>query len=208
MTKYPLFFLVFIGGTILDQLSKIWVVRNIREYGNYEQSLRVLEKFGLDKEAWLEMPYKIDIIPNFFALVHTQNRGAAFGIMEGQMIVFAVFTLLAVGVIGWTLHQLPSNDRFQNIALALLASGTLGNAIDRMHKQSVTDFLHVYSNNESIKPILVDILGSNAWPSFNIADAAIVIGMLMFAFFYIFLEKDEEDEQEDVENPKGMVEGL
>jgi lipoprotein signal peptidase len=45
-----------------------------------------------------------------------------------------------------------------------------------------------------VEPILKNILGSNSWPSFNIADAAIVIGMIMFGIHYVFLEKDEEAE--------------
>ena len=42
----------------------------------------------------------------------------------------------------------------------------------------------------------MSILGSNAWPSFNVADAAIVVGMIMFGFHYLFLEKDEDAEPE------------
>jgi signal peptidase II len=95
---------------------------------------------------------------------------------------------------------MPDDDTFQNWALALLTSGVIGNAIDRVHKQSVTDFLHVYSDNPKIQPILIDVIGSTAWPSFNIADAAIVIGMIMFGVFYIFLEKDQEDENEQIES--------
>ena len=207
MKKYRYFTLIFLISVIMDQVSKIWVTKNIQGPRNPE----FLEKIGVSFEEVLKMPDSIPVIPGFFSIVHTQNQGAAFGIMQGQMWVFGVFTLVAMGVIIWTLVQLPDTDRFQNFALALLASGTIGNAIDRVHKQSVTDFLHVYSEHPKVTPILKDVLGSTAWPSFNIADAAIVIGMIMFVIFYLFLEKDEED-KEDMEPEEGRnvdaLEGL
>ena len=193
MSRYKLFTLVFVLFTVLDQVTKIWVVNNIRG-PRIVNGVDLLEKFNIEGTAWREMPPSIEVIPGLFSIVHTQNAGAAFGIMQGQMYVFALFTIIAIAVIVWTLVQLPDEDWFQNSALSLLASGTVGNGIDRFHKQSVTDFLHVYSENPSIEPLLINVLGSNAWPSFNVADAAIVIGMIMFGIHYVFLEQDEEAE--------------
>lgn len=203
MKKYSLFGIVFVLMTVLDQVSKIWVTQNIQRIVRYPESekhLAFLDKIGVTPEAAVELPTEIKVIDGFFWIVHTQNEGAAFGIMQGQMWIFAVFTIIALWVICWTLVQLPETERFQNIALALLTSGTIGNGIDRMHKQSVTDFLHVYSDNPKIMPFLIDILGSTAWPSFNIADAAIVIGMIMFVIFYLFIEKDEEDTGDEIDD--------
>lgn len=213
MKKYSLFGIVFVLATVLDQVSKIWVTKNIQRlvrYPNSEKHLNFLEKIGVTPEEAVKLPTEIPIVDGFFSIVHTQNEGAAFGIMQGQMWIFAAFTFIALGVIIWTLVQLPEEERFQNVALALLTSGTIGNGIDRMHKQAVTDFLHVYSENPKVTPILMDILGSTAWPSFNVADAAIVIGMIMFGIFYLFLEKDVEetdDEIDDIETVEA-VEGL
>jgi signal peptidase II len=198
--KYFLFAVVTVVFTVLDQVSKLWVVHTIKGPRMAVPGINLLDKFGIGQEEWVAMPTEIEIIPGFFSFVHTQNPGAAFGIMQGQMIVFGIFTLIAFGTIVWTLAQMPDDDTFQNWALALLTSGVIGNAIDRVHKQSVTDFLHVYSDNPKIQPILIDVIGSTAWPSFNIADAAIVIGMIMFGVFYIFLEKDQEDENEQIES--------
>ena len=207
MNKYSLFGIIFLVSTVLDQITKIWVVNNIRGPIEAVKGVNILDKHGVSKVDWVQMPTEIPVIDGFFSLVHTQNAGAAFGIMQGQMWIFAIFTMIAMGVIVWTLVQLPEDDRFQNIALSLLASGTVGNGIDRLHKQSVTDFLHVYSDNPKITPILMDILGSTAWPSFNVADAAIVIGMIMFGIFYVFLEQDEEDEAEEIKDVD-QVDGL
>lgn len=208
-SKYLLFLVVTVVFVILDQASKIWVIRNIKGPRMVVKDVNILDKFGVTLQEWAEFPSSIDVIPGFFSLVHTQNTGAAFGIMEGQMIVFGIFTLIAFGTIVFTLAQMPDDDKFQNWALALLTSGVIGNAIDRVHKRSVTDFLHVYFEKDSaIGSALEGLIGSTAWPSFNIADAAIVVGMIMFGIFYVFLEEDHEDDGEDIKSPETATEGL
>ncbi len=168
--KYILFSAVTALLVLIDQLSKMWVVANI-EYRSGE----------------------IELIPGFLSLVHAQNQGAAFGIMQGQMWIFGVFTLVAVGVLGHMLWQLEARERFQTVALAMITSGAIGNAIDRGLKQSVTDFVRVYTDNPAAISWLHKMGVPTEWPSFNIADAAIVVGLLMFLFHFLFLEKDEED---------------
>ena len=77
----------------------------------------------------------------------------------------------------------------------MITSGAVGNAIDRMHKQSVTDFVRVYTENETLKPCLIDIFRTAEWPSFNVADAAIVVGLGMFLIHFLFLQEDRDDLQ-------------
>ncbi len=137
---------------------------------------------------------EIDIIPGFFSLVHARNSGAAFGILSGyehRMLVFAAFTVIAVGVLGQMAWQLPDEDRYQTVALAMIASGAVGNAIDRVRFQYVTDFLRVYVDTPSVKTWMIDNLGTNEWPSFNVADSCIVVGLILFFIYYLFLQKDE-----------------
>ncbi len=170
--KYILAGLVALVFVILDQASKIWVVKNIR--------------------------YQVEEIPVFdtsflsFSLVHAQNRGAAFGVMAGQITFFIVFTALALGLLVYMLREVPDDDRFQTTAIGLILSGAIGNLIDRIDKGSVTDFLRVYTEHETLSAWLIKSpLRSNEWPSFNVADAGIVIGLGMFAIHYLFLEKDQ-----------------
>ena len=172
--KYIVFTIITVLFTLFDQLTKLWVVENI--------------KYRVDE---------IPVIEGFLSFVHAQNRGAAFGIMQGQMIVFAIFTIIALGVLGQMLWQLEADDSFQSFALGLIASGAIGNGIDRAYKQSVTDFIRVYTDNPSVAAWLQENFGTTEWPSFNIADAAIVIGLLMFLFHFLFLEKDAEDLEPD-----------
>lgn len=157
---------------ILDQVTKFWVYNNIA-YGSGE----------------------IDIIPGFFSLVHAQNPGAAFGILRDSPYrhwLFGVFTVIAVGIIVDLVRKLPSTERFITGTLALILSGAVGNAIDRVHKGTVTDFLKVYTDSPSLKPWLIRNLGTNEWPSFNVADSALVVGVCLFLAHYLFIEDPEE----------------
>lgn len=173
VAKYALFSVVAIVFTVLDQVTKIWVRKNLTLYDE-----------------------GIPVIPGFFDIVHAENPGAAFGMLggaENRMIFFAIFTVIAVGVLGQMLWQLPKDDRLQNLALAFITSGAIGNAIDRVQKQSVTDFLRVYTDNPSAKAKLVEWFGTAEWPSFNVADAAIVIGLGLFVVHWFFFERDADD---------------
>lgn len=168
--KYMLAGGVALASIVLDQVTKILVVKNIR----YQ-----VEEIPVFDTSWLSL-----------SLVHAQNRGAAFGVMTGQTTFFVVFTIVAVGLLVYMLKELPDTDRFQSIATGLILSGAIGNFIDRVHKQSVTDFIRVYTEHPSARAFLLDKVGTNEWPSFNVADAAIVIGLGMFGIHYLFLEKD------------------
>lgn len=175
--KMIVFVLVSVLMIAADQVSKILVVKNIRY-----------------------LRETIDIIPGFLSFVHTQNPGAAIGLFGDlpttvRMGIFGIFTVLAVGVIISFLWQLPRSDRFQSLTLGLIFSGAVGNAIDRVHKQTVTDFIRVYTDWEPLKNWLENTLGTNEYPTFNIADAAIVVGVGLFLVRYLFLDdSDEADE--------------
>ena len=179
--KYVLFAVVAVLFTAFDQITKIWIQNNVELYRE-----------------------EIPVIGGFLSIVHAENTGAAFGILNDspyRMWVFAAFTVVAVGVLFQMLWQLPSNDRLQNVALGLITSGAVGNAIDRVHKQSVTDFIKVYTDNEAASTFFVDKFGTSQWPSFNIADAAIVVGLVLFFIHFLFFEKDEEVEPKPADQP-------
>lgn len=185
--KYILFGVVTVVFTAIDQWTKILVQRNIGPLRD-----------------------EITVIDGFLSFVHAENPGAAFGMFgssDYRMYFFGVFTLIALFVLGRMLYELPRDDRFQNVALGLIMSGAIGNAIDRVMKQSVTDFIRVYTENPTLKNWLEGSwYGSAEWPSFNIADAAIVIGMGMFVIHWMFLEEEVDDESESEPPEAGTAE--
>ena len=108
------------------------------------------------------------VIPGFFDIVHSQNRGVAFGIFndstsEWRSILLALFSIAAavwVAVMLWRPERL---DRRSLWGFVLVLGGALGNVFDRLVFGRVTDFLELY-------------VGQYHWPTFNLADSAIVIG--------------------------------
>jgi signal peptidase II len=108
------------------------------------------------------------VIPGFFSIVHSQNRGAAFGILADSSSEWRTFFLIVVSlaatafVIGmlWRAHNL---DRLTFWGLSFILGGALGNVFDRVVRGTVTDFLLFY-------------VGEYQWPAFNVADSAITVG--------------------------------
>ena len=181
--------LVFIGvtlvGLVLDQLSKAWIVANVR--------------YQIDE---------IDVIPGFFSIVHARNPGAAFGTLGGfgnRHLVFGIFTVVALYVVFDMLRKLAPDARFVSAALGLILSGAIGNALDRARGLSfmpsglaadgkVTDFLRVYTEIPAIKGFLIDNFGTYEWPSFNVADIALVVGVAMLGLHWFFVERHQKSE--------------
>ncbi len=104
------------------------------------------------------------VIPGFFNLTHVRNPGAAWGILGGQSVLLTVLSavILAVLVIGR--KRILSDTRTHRLALGVMAGGILGNLFDRLRYGWVVDFLDFY-------------VGRWHWPAFNVADAAICIGV-------------------------------
>ena len=110
------------------------------------------------------------VVPGFFNLTHVRNSGVAFGLFASDgggwlLTLLGLGALVAVGLYFW---YTPSRDRVLLVALALVVGGAVGNLIDRVSSGAVTDFLDVY-------------LGPHHWPSFNVADSAISIGIVLMA---------------------------
>lgn len=117
------------------------------------------------------------VIPGIFNLVHTRNRGAAFGMLATapetiRVLVLVVASMGVLALICWMLWQATRAGQIaslvQRTALSLVLGGAAGNLYDRILKGSVTDFLQVF-------------LGSYEWPSFNVADSAICVGACLMA---------------------------
>jgi signal peptidase II len=121
-------------------------------------------------------PYEvIALMPNV-NLTLMFNTGAAFSFLADsggwQRWFFVVLALIVSGVlVGWLL-RLPATERLHAAALALIIGGAVGNLIDRALLGHVVDFIQVYL---PIIPLAI----FNPWPSFNIADSAITVGVVL-----------------------------
>jgi len=139
--------------------------------------------FALDRltkwivETRLSFTDTYKVIPGFFDIVRSENRGVAFGIFndsasELRTALLVALSLAAVIGVGFMLRKAHNMDAAPLWALSLIMGGAAGNLFDRMARGRVTDFLELY-------------IGDYHWPTFNVADSAIVIatGLLVVDLF-------------------------
>ncbi len=160
MNKWALFGGVSVVGLVADQLSKVWIRNNLDR--------------GYDG---------ISVIDGFFDIVHVENTGAAFGFLSDyswSMYVFIPFTLIAVAMLVSLMRDVPSDSRWMPITLGLINAGAFGNFVDRVLYQSVTDFLRFYLESGALADFVYGQLGTREYPSFNIADICICVGVGLF----------------------------
>ena len=114
-----------------------------------------------------------------FELYYLENRGAAFGILQGQKAVFLICTAVVLVLIAFYYNRLPGGRRYtlMRVVAVLLAAGALGNLIDRMRYSYVVDFLYFK---------LID------FPVFNVADCYVTVGAVLLAVLILFVYKEEE----------------
>lgn len=140
---------------VLDQLTKYLVESRIRLYE------------------------VITIIPGCFNLTHVRNKGAAFSLLADapemfRIVFFVSVTLVALVVIAMLIRK--THERLQVLAFSLIASGAVGNLIDRARYGEVVDFIQWYYK-------------SYYWPSFNVADSAITVGVVLLAIDMLFTKQ-------------------
>jgi signal peptidase II len=107
------------------------------------------------------------IVPGYFDLRYAENPGVAFSMLQDLPGKRVVLALMAIGAFIIVLRYLKStaleNSRL-HIALGLVGGGAIGNLIDRVLYGKVTDFI-------------VWKVGTHEWPAFNVADAALCVGV-------------------------------
>ncbi len=121
----------------------------------------------------------IAVIPGVFELHYLQNRGAAFGILQNRQWIFVVFALAITVGAALLYPRIKKQHRYTPLRLVccLMASGAVGNMIDRLFRGYVVDFLYVS---------LID------FPVFNVADIYVTCGCLLLLVCVLFIYKDDD----------------
>jgi len=140
---------------ILDQVTKYWAASVLK--GNKA----------------------IEIWNGVFEFQYLENRGMAFGLMQNQIILFVIFTVIILGVIFYYYRLVPDTKRMMPLrwAMVVLAAGAVGNLIDRIVNNYVIDFLYFK---------FID------FPIFNVADCYVTISLLTLICLILFYYKEEE----------------
>ncbi|MGL5328289.1 MAG: signal peptidase II [Peptostreptococcaceae bacterium] len=146
---YELIIAILIG---LDQISKYWALNYLKEVGS------------------------IPVIENMFHLTYVENRGAAFGMLQNNQMVFVVVALLASIVGLYYLHTKKIHHISGKVGILLIISGAIGNLIDRVRLGFVVDYFDFRIIWEYV---------------FNVADVFVVVGTILLCIYILFFEDKE-----------------
>lgn len=150
--SYSVLWVIALFVFTVDLFTKTWIVAKIP----YQ-----------DNPANWPPADSIPVIDGFFHLVHVGNTGAAWSLFEGKSSLLALLAgITLLGIFFWR-HHLGLHARRVQIAFGLLCGGIVGNFFDRVMHDHVIDFLDFH-------------FGSYIYPTFNIADIGICIGVLLY----------------------------
>lgn len=121
----------------------------------------------------------ISLIPDVFRLYYLENRGAAFGAMQGKLFLLIPISIIAFGLFIFFYERYPFTKKLRpfRACLIVLSAGALGNMIDRIFHHYVIDFFYFE---------LID------FPIFNVADCYVCISMAILAVLLLFYYKEED----------------
>ena len=142
-----LIFLIFI---FFDYVSKLWAIEN------------------------LFMQYRSIELTSFLSMTPVWNSGISFGFFQdsGELGRYG-FTGFAFGVSIWLIYSSIKLPRYSSLGFILIASGAIGNAIDRILYGKVVDFIDFHIEDLH-------------WPVFNLADTIIFVGAIIFFYNQFF----------------------
>lgn len=136
---------------VVDQATKFWITRHMPYNPTHLH------------DGWRDLP----VIRGFLYVIHVGNTGAAWSMFSGRSVLLGLLsasTLLAI--FHWR-RALGLRDRFTQVCFGLLCGGIAGNGIDRVVHQHVIDFIDLH-------------FGSYVYPTFNVADSGICIGVVLY----------------------------
>ncbi|WP_338753927.1 signal peptidase II [Bacillus sp. FJAT-52991] len=122
----------------------------------------------------------VEVIENFLYITSHRNTGAAWGMLEGRLWFFYIITVIVVIGIVYYMQTEAKNKPLMQVSLAFLLGGAIGNFIDRIFRKEVVDFINTY-------------IFSYDFPIFNIADAALTIGVVLLMIAMIIEDRKEKE---------------
>jgi signal peptidase II len=151
----------------------------------------VIPCYALDQFAkWLicrkvEVGTGFNVIPGFFDIIHVRNTGAAFGMLQGIPEPFRTYFFLGITIVAFiailvVFLKIRERSWLLKVVFSLIIAGAFGNLTDRFMFGEVVDFLSLY-------------IGRFRWPTFNLADTYISLGMIGL-LIHIFLTPSKEKE--------------
>ena len=145
----------FFAAIGLDQWTKLLAVKHL-----------------MDQSAY-------NIWNGVFELLYSENRGAAFGMLQGKQFFFLLVAIAVLSVAVFAVIRMPATKKYLplHVIAMFLSAGAVGNMIDRFTRGYVVDFLYFR---------LID------FPIFNVADCYVTISMFLFIILFFFYYKEED----------------
>ena len=123
---------------------------------------------------------RVRVIGDLVQVWHVQNRGAAFSLLQGGSVLFLVVSVLSLGMVAYFHRTLRQRGLWVHLVLGVILGGTLGNFVDRLRQGYVTDWVSVG-------------IGDLRWPTFNVADSSIVVGIGILVLYLLLANPDREE---------------
>lgn len=155
---YGLALLFTAAGVVLDQITKYFAVEHLKD----------------------QKPFVI--IDGVFELHYLENRGAAFGMLQGKQGFFLISVVIITAVIIWFFKKVPMEKQYVPLIIcaASVMSGAYGNCIDRVKQGFVVDFFYFK---------LID------FPVFNVADIYVTVSVFFLVILVLFYYKEDDLER-------------
>jgi len=119
------------------------------------------------------------VIGDLVRIWYVQNTGAAFSLFPGAIWLFLPVTVLALVMIGYFFRAFRDRGPWIHVILGTILAGTLGNLTDRLRLGHVVDFVSVG-------------IGETRFPTFNVADSAVVVGIGLLVLYLTFTDPRRE----------------
>jgi signal peptidase II len=133
--------------------------------------------------ANLPLGVRIDVVGDVVQLWHARNTGAAFSLFPGQLWLFLVVAGVALVMVAYFHRSLRGRSLWLQVVLGMILAGTLGNLTDRLLHGAVVDFISVG-------------IGDLRWPTFNVADSSVVIGILVLVGYLTVIDRRAQRSEE------------
>lgn len=153
--NFIIFFICVAGLVLIDQLTKIAAASALKGGGEFI------------------------VIKGFLRFSYVENRGAAWGMMQGAGIFFIILTIAIMALVIYFITRIPKGSRYVPLLIVaiLLFAGGLGNLIDRIGLKYVRDFIDFYGVG---------------FPVFNIADVCVSVAVIMLVILLIFVYREKD----------------
>ena len=171
--SYALLWWIALAVFLADQATKLWI--------------------------WKRIPFNplhihdgvadIEVIRGFCYIIHVGNTGAAWSMFTGRSVMLALLAAGTLIAIYFWRHALGLRDRLSQVCFGLLCGGIVGNLLDRLLHQHVIDFIDLH-------------FGSYVYPTFNVADSAICVGVMLYLWQSLRAPTARASDKEQVSSDK------